>query len=151
MECSKMCGFVSLLCVRPALRGGESTVRSSMTIYNEVAANHPEYLPALLRGFHYDLDGKSPTGDPLQLTRVIPVFSWFEGQMSCRYNQKAIEDGARKVGRTLPPLEQEAIDYIHELCVRPDLELSMDFRPGDLGIFQKCLLRKAFGKLFGLS
>lgn len=124
--------IVALLCVRPAMQGGESTVRSSITIYNEVAANHPEYLPALLRGFHYDLDGKSPTGDPLQLTRVIPVFSWFQGQMSCRFNQKAIEDGARKVGRVLPPLEQAAIDYIHELCVRPDIELSMDFRPGDI-------------------
>jgi hypothetical protein len=123
---------VSLLCVRPAKQGGESTVRSSITIYNEVAANHPEYLPALLRGFHYDLDGKSPTGDPLQVTRVIPVFSWFEGQMSCRYNQKAIEGGARKVGRVLPALEQEAVNYIYELCTRPDIELSMDFRPGDI-------------------
>ena len=124
--------IVSLLCVRPSVQGGESTVRSSIAIYNEVAANHPEYLPALLRGFHYDLDGKSPTGDPLQLTRVIPVFSWFEAQMSCRFNQKAIEDGARKVGRVLPALEQDAINYIHELCVRPDIVLSMDFRPGDI-------------------
>ena len=124
--------IVGLLCIRPAKEGGQSTVRSAIALYNEILDRHPEYLPALHRGFQFDLDGKGPTGDPLAVTHVIPVYSWFEGQLSCRFNEKAIKDGAAKIGRTLPYLEREAIEWIGEQTTRPDLELSMDFQPGDI-------------------
>mgnify|MGYP003346999800 CR=1 FL=1 len=31
---------------------------SAMSIYNEILRTHPEYLPILIRGFHYDLRGE---------------------------------------------------------------------------------------------
>ncbi len=124
--------IVGLLCVRPAREGGESTIRSAITIYNEMLETHPEYLPALHRGFQFDLDGKGPTGDPLAVTHVIPVYSWFEGQLSCRFNEKAIKDGAAKIGRLLPDLEREAIEWISAQTVRTEFELSMEFQPGDI-------------------
>jgi hypothetical protein len=125
---------VCLLCVRKSQSGGASTIRSSMSIYNEVFDNHPEYLDVLHRGFQFDLDGKGPTGAPLEVTHHIPVFSWHEGHLSCRFNQKAIEDGARKAGHTLSTLEQDAINYVGELAIRDDLEFAMDFQIGDVQI-----------------
>ncbi len=124
--------IVGLLCVRTAKSGGESTVRSSMTIYNEVLDKHPEYLPALHRGFHYELDGKGPAGAPDEVTHRVPVYSWHEGHIACRFNQKAIEAGATKSGSGLDALEQEAIDFIGGAAIRPDIELSMTFEPGDI-------------------
>jgi hypothetical protein len=123
---------VGLLCVRPAKSGGKSTVSSSMTIYNEIFDHHPEMLPAAHHGYRFDLDGKGPTGHPKEVTNPLPVYSWFKGQLSCRYNQKAIEEGATKIGEPLTKLQQDTIRFIGETAIRPDVEYAMDFRPGDI-------------------
>lgn len=123
---------VGLLCVRPAVEGGASTIRSSTAIFNEIVENHPEYLPVLYRGFPYDLDGKAPSGDPMEVTHFVPVFSWCEGLVSCRFNQKAIEDGAKKIGRPLSSLEADAVNYVGNLAIDPKFEFAMDFKPGDI-------------------
>jgi hypothetical protein len=124
--------MVGLLCLRTAKSGGASTIRSAMAIYNEVLDAHPEYLPALHRGFHFELDGKGPTGAPNEVTHRVPVFSWHEGYLACRFNQKAIEGGAVKAGAGLTDLEQAAIDFVGQTALREDVELSMSFEPGDI-------------------
>ena len=103
-----------------------------MTIYNEIFDKHSEYLPALHRGFHFELDGKGPTGDPNEVTHRIPTFSWHEGYIACRFNQKAIEAGAIKAGAPLSDLEQAAVNFVGETAIRDDVELSMIFEPGDI-------------------
>jgi hypothetical protein len=123
---------VGLMCVRAAKSGGTSTIRSAMTIYNEALQNAPELVPALHRGFHFELDGKGPTGHPNEVTHRVPTFSWHQGYIACRFNQKAIEAGAVKAGAPLSTLEQRAVDFVGEAAVREDIELSMDFRPGDI-------------------
>jgi hypothetical protein len=123
---------VGLLCLRKARTGGASTIRSAMTIYNEILDQHPEYLPALHRGFHFELDGKGPTGRPDEVTHRIPVFSWHQGYLACRFNQKAIEGGAVKAGTPLTPLQRQAIDAVGVLAERDDIKLSMNFEPGDI-------------------
>lgn len=124
--------IVGLVCLRTAKAGGRSTIRSSMTIYNEIFDTHPEYLPALHRGFHFELDGKGPTGHPNEVTHRIPIFSWHEGYLACRYNQKAIENGAEKAGTPLSDLERAAIEFVGQTAIREDVEMSMTFEPGDI-------------------
>ncbi len=93
---------VGLLCVSTALRGGKSIIASAMTIYNEILAHHPEFLGVLCRGFHINLAGKGPTGRADELSRQrIPVFSYYRGRLSCRFNQKQIEDAALIRGEPL--------------------------------------------------
>jgi hypothetical protein len=123
---------VGLLCVRHAKSGGKSTLCSSSTVYNEVFDKHPEYLPVIHEGFRFDLDGKGPTGHPKEVTNPLPIFSWCEGQLSCRYNQKAIEEGAEKIGAPLNELQQAAVAFIGDTAIRPDLQYEMDFQPGDI-------------------
>ncbi len=123
---------VGLLCVRSSKSGGASTLCSSMTIYNEIFDHHPEMLPAAHHGYRFDLDGKGPTGHPKEVTNPLPVYSWFKGQLSCRYNQKAIEEGAAKIDEPLTKLQQDTINFIGETALRPDVQMSMDFQPGDI-------------------
>lgn len=123
---------VGLFSIRTAKEGGKSTLCSSSTVYNEVFDQHPEYLPVIHQGFRFDLDGKGPTGHPLEVTNPLPIYSWCEGQLSCRYNQKAIEEGAEKIGAPLTELQQAAVSFIGETAVRPDLQYEMDFQPGDI-------------------
>lgn len=123
---------VGLLCLRTAKHGGASTIRSAMTIYNEVLSDHPEFLDALHEGFAFELDGKGPTGHPNEVTHRIPTFSWHEGYLACRFNQKAIEGGAVKADAPLDALQQAAINFVGDTAIRADVELSMQFQPGDI-------------------
>jgi len=54
--------FVGLLCLRPALYGGESFVASSGLLYNTVIGEHPEYLPILNKSFPTDWRSEEPPG-----------------------------------------------------------------------------------------
>jgi hypothetical protein len=142
------CDVVALLCVRSARKGGESTFSSSMTIYNEILKLHPEFLQPLYRGFYFDLAGKGVTGGADETTRNrVPVFSYYDNRLSCRFNSKQIRDGAAKAGVTLSALEDAAVDCVENLAMRDDIRYQMDFRPGDIQLLNNhCILhsRNAF-------
>jgi hypothetical protein len=124
---------VGLLCVQPALSGGESTVASATSIYNIIAQQSPHCLAVLKRGFRINLAGKGPTGEAAECShRAIPVFSDFAGKVSCRFNQKQIEDAAQILGTPLSDLEREAIALVGVLAVSDELRLDMDFKRGDV-------------------
>ncbi len=134
--------LVGLLCVERAARGGESIIASAMTIYNEILEHYPQYLEVLCRGFRINLAGKGPSGRPDELSRRrIPVFSYYAGRLSCRFNQKQIEDAARILGKPLTALEQEAIQCVTDLALRSDIRFDMSFEPGDLQLLNNhCIL-----------
>ena len=124
---------VGLLCLHPAKSGGESMIASSMTIYNEILRTRPEFLEPLSAGFHFDLRGEGVTaaGDEVTHNRV-PVFSYFQGRLSCRYNGKTIIDGMEKAGSPLSPLELEAVEYVRELACRDGIRLDLKLAKGDI-------------------
>lgn len=127
------CDFVALLCERPAKRGGESAVVSSLAMYNRILAEHPEYLAPLCEGFHLDLVGKGTTAKELSHHR-IPVFSWFGGKMSARFNKRQIELGAEKHAGGLDELSQAAIDYVRDISMHDEFRLAMEFQAGDIQV-----------------
>jgi hypothetical protein len=124
---------VGLLCVHPAKQGGQSRIASSVAIFNHILAEHPDYLPLLCEGFHYDLRGEGVTGERDEVTfNRIPVFSWYEGRMSCRYNGKTIQDGMRKAGLPLSDEEAAIVEYVREIADTDKFRYDMDFEPGDI-------------------
>ncbi|MEQ8394390.1 TauD/TfdA family dioxygenase [Thalassobaculum sp.] len=125
--------IVGLLCRHPARSGGESLIASSTAIYNHLAAERPELIPPLLEGFHYDLRGEGVTDDPDETTfHRVPVFSWFEGRLSCRFNGKSIEEGMIKRGQPLSGLALEAVREVGRLAVSAPFRYDMTFEKGDL-------------------
>ena len=136
--------IVGLLCVRTAKEGGESTIASAMTIYNEILAHHPEYLDALYNGFHYDVRGEGVTGRSNEVTRNrVPVFSYFDGRLSCRFNKRAIETAAQKMAQPLTELEQAAIDTVARLTLDPAMRHDMSLQPGDLQLLNNHMVLHA--------
>jgi hypothetical protein len=126
---------VTLLCVEKAKEGGLSSLVSTVSIHNEIVKNHPEYLEVLYEGFYHDYRGYGPSGDPNEVTAVpIPVFEYNNGRVNCAFAKKIIETGAKKRGVPLTPLQQAAIDYVHELGTREDLRIDMMLEPGDIQI-----------------
>ena len=122
-----------LLCVRQAKSGGLSRIASAAAIYNDIFVNHPEFLAPLCRGFHHDVRGEGPTGKFDEVTDIaIPVFSYFAGKLSCCLNPKAIATAQEKIGGTLSSLEREALAYIEERAMAPDIRFEFMLEPGDI-------------------
>lgn len=125
------CDLVGLLCLRQGIEGGLSSLVSSVTMYNEILANHPEYLGLLYSGFYYVRREEVFTGTGLS-DRPVPVFGHKDGVVSCRYLRRQIDSGAERRGVPHTPVEKAALDYVDELTSRDDLRLDMDFVPGDI-------------------
>ncbi len=125
--------LVGLLCVHPAQQGGESIIASATAIFNSILRDAPECLDALYDGFHYDVRGEGVTGKMTEVTRNrVPVYSYHKGRMSCRYNAKAIETAADKMGEPLAQMQRTALRLIEDRFNDPACHLKMVLQPGDL-------------------
>lgn len=123
--------MVGLLCLRRSLEGGLSSIVSSVTVHNEIAKSHPEYLGLLYNGFYYIRREAALTERGVS-DRPIPVFGYRDGQVSARYIRNQINAGAVKREVPLTTFEQAALDYLDEQTRRPDLRLDMDLQAGDI-------------------
>ena len=85
--------------MHPAKSGGESKVVSAVSIFNRIFEHEPELVEPLLNGFHFDLRGEGVTSDPNEVTfHRVPIFSYYAGYLSCRFNVRTAVDGMRKGG-----------------------------------------------------
>jgi hypothetical protein len=126
---------VGLLCIHPAKRGGQSLIASTGAIYNEICRKHPEYLPTLLRGYHYDLRGEGPSGNSDEVTdNRVPVFSWWQDRMSCRFHGRSIREGMKKANEPLQGIDADAVDYVETLAADDRFRFDMDLELGDIQI-----------------
>ena len=125
--------MVALFCVNTARSGGESMLSSSMSIYNEMLANHRELLPILYRGFKRDLRGEGVTASLDELTEnELPIFSYYGGQLSCDFNDKIIRSAHIKMGQPLSEIEEEALERMLVVAQRPDIQFRMYLQKGDI-------------------
>jgi alpha-ketoglutarate-dependent taurine dioxygenase len=126
--------ILSLLCVRQAKSGGMNTLASSMAIYNEILARHEQFIEPLYEGFHYNIRGNGPPQRYRDMTaHRVPVYSYYQGKLSCRFNQKAILTSEQLPG--VPPLsqlEKDAVNKVAELSMLPELSFEIRLEPGDL-------------------
>jgi Taurine catabolism dioxygenase TauD, TfdA family len=104
---------------------------SSVTVHNEILAQHPEHLGLLYNGFYYIRREAALTEHGVS-ERPIPVFGYAAGMVSCRYIRNQINAGAVKRGVSLTVFEQAALDHLDEHTRRADLRLDMDLQPGDI-------------------
>lgn len=126
--------LVTLLCVHPAKEGGMNNISCTMAVYNELVDAHPEYLEPLYTGFHYNIRGNGPVGPHKDITaHRVPVFSYYDDMLSCRYNQKAILTAEQLPGvDPLTDLEKDAINYVAELAMRDDIRFDIYLEAGDI-------------------
>ena len=84
---------VTLLCMQTARSGGESIIMSSVSLFNKFLNKYPDHLPYLFEGYHFDLRGEGAKGEKYEVTyRPVPIYSYHQGTLSCRYNQKTISE-----------------------------------------------------------
>ncbi|MGE7767055.1 TauD/TfdA family dioxygenase [Peribacillus sp. NPDC096540] len=121
---------VGLLCLRKAKSGGLSSIASAIAVYNEILEKHPEYLETLYRPFNHDLRGEEAPGQSPIFTS--PIFSYYDGKLSCRYLRQYVESAQSKTGISLTKEEIEVFNYIDSLTHDTNMHIDMMMEPGDM-------------------
>ena len=121
---------VGLLCVRQSAMGGMTTLASSMTVFNQFLAKHPEFLPMLFEGFQWDRFGEHGKGEAASSPQPIPIFSAAGGQLSCRYNRSWITGSFARANRTMTNAETAMFEFFDEVAERNRIEFTL--QPGDV-------------------
>jgi hypothetical protein len=122
---------VGLLCLRQAKSGGRSLLLSSATVHEILRREHPDAMAILARGFAWDRrEEHGPGEDPVG--PVVPVLGFHRGRFRAIYNRNFNETVFKRRGVAMPPEERDALDALDAVIAREDLQLPMDFQPGDV-------------------
>lgn len=130
---------VSLLTLKSAPTGGRSLLVSGAAIYNAVLRERPDILPILYRGFHHHRREERGPDDPKVTPWRTPVFAFYDEQFHVIYVRPSI-DYCEAEGITITPAEREAMDVVDAVIARPEMQVSMALRPGDLQIVNNFLV-----------
>lgn len=126
------CDIVGLMCVRPARKGGVSLISSSISIYNKILQERPDLLNVLFEGFYHDLRGEQLPGTPPVTPYKIPVFSHYEGKLSCRYVGSTIFLAAKRTGYVFSKQEAEVLELFEQLAESDEMCYAMELQEGDM-------------------
>lgn len=132
---------VSLLCAETAASGGKSLLVSGAAIYNAMVREHSEYLPILYRGFHHHRrEERGPDGTAAAVVEWrTPVFGFYGDRFHIIYIRPSI-DWCEKEGVVISAEERAALDFVDEVIARPETQVSMGLRRGDLQIVNNFLV-----------
>jgi hypothetical protein len=123
---------VGLLCLKTSRTGGQSTLVSSTTLYNEMVRQRPDLVMELLKPLCYTRWGEIPEGK--QRYGEVPVFMPVNGRMVAFLNVRTTLMKAQRFPEVprLTARQVEALDFLDALARDPSTYLSMEFRPGDM-------------------
>tara|TARA_Y100000816_G_scaffold233763_1_gene179215 strand:- start:1529 stop:2572 length:1044 start_codon:yes stop_codon:yes gene_type:complete len=124
--------IVTLLCLNKAKIGGESLLVSSMTIFNEILENHPDYLPTLFEPFPLDRRGEEGPGQ--KGYSMTPVYYEKNGKISSYFLRQYFESSKRFDEVKITQKQREALEIVDKLANDKRLYMRMMFEPGDIQI-----------------
>jgi Taurine catabolism dioxygenase TauD, TfdA family len=122
--------LVGLLCIRPAMKGGTSTLVSTAAVHDELLRRRPDLLEIMYEPWWFD----RRRGDGPESFVQCPIYAMNDsGRLFAFYGPDLIKSAPR--GEGVPPLtpqQVEAMAVLDELNSTPEFQLHMDFRCGDI-------------------
>ena len=108
--------IVGLLCLQPALEGGNSLICSATAVHEQLRAAHPDDLKLLYQDFIRDIVTPGAGQQGIAENR-FPVFSYgyYGSGLTFRYMRYWIETGCRRAGLPLLEAELKAFDRLDTL------------------------------------
>ncbi|MEM1332559.1 MAG: TauD/TfdA family dioxygenase [Actinomycetota bacterium] len=122
---------VALMCLRPSMEGGASSLVSGATIYNTMLERRPELAARLFDEYHWDWKRQDPNA-PAD-TYVSPIISHVDGVFSSYAGSMMVFSAQEYDG--VPELtadQREALELYDEIAQEDGLAIDMDFQPGDI-------------------
>jgi len=123
------CDVVTLLCVRPARRGGASKIVSAVSVAEAIRARRPDLHDLLGQHYWCSRQGEEAGGE--HKVYAMPLFAEHAGKFTTQYSRTFVEAAQRlpEVPR-LTAAQNEALDLHAAVC--EELAFTMDLQPGDL-------------------
>jgi hypothetical protein len=119
---------VTLLCVRPAAKGGLSKVVSGPGVYNTILARRPDLHALLCAPYYHSREGEAGGRDRYY---AMPIFGMRDGRFTSQYSRTFVENAQHIPGvPKLTAAQNEALDLWAEVC--EEQCYGMDMWPGDL-------------------
>lgn len=124
--------FVALLCLRPAMSGGESGLISFDSVYNRLLERHAEVLPRLYQPFYFDRQREHAPDDTLY--SFEPVFEFNDNVLQTRLATSLIRQGYSVADEEMDAETRQALSALDEVMESDDLGKTFDFEPGEIQI-----------------
>ena len=122
---------VGLMCLQPAISGGESIVASSMTVFNTLLEEHPEWLPIVFERFACDWKMEEPPGSPGWYPQSL--YCYVDGWLSATLKTGFLRSAQRFAGvEPLTGAELACLEYLESIPKRPGMTLHMALEAGDI-------------------
>ncbi len=123
---------IGFLCLRPARHGGTRRFASAATVYNVMAADHPDELRVLIRPFQVAL--QEPHPDYGHHWTRLPFVSLRDGVFNACAYPVHIKRAQRLAGvAELTVAQKKALDVFNKVADR--VAVSLELRPGDIEYF----------------
>lgn len=124
--------YVGLLCVRPAMEGGISSIVSFYSVYNEMLARHPELVERLYQPYLFDRQREHAPGDPRLLSH--PLFQTRDGRTLCRLSHRHVVTGYTMAGQEMDECGKQALHALESIMMEPRFAREFFFEAGQIQI-----------------
>lgn len=124
--------FVGLLCLRPAVEGGESGLISFDSIYNKLVQRYPDLVPRFFEPFYFDRQREH--GPDEELYSFRPVFEFHDDVLHARLSSNLIRQGYEVAEQEMDELTVQALAALDDVMESEELGKTFDFRPGQIQI-----------------
>jgi hypothetical protein len=125
-DASDLAGFV---CLSQAASGGANLFASAAAVHDVLTNEAPELLHEYYRLWNWNVGGLQIPGSPLTVSS--PIFSFYAGELSCRYGSSMLRKGASGAGGHLTAEQVRALDLFEEVVQRPEVVLRHALRRGE--------------------
>jgi len=111
--------YVGLLCLRPAVEGGESGLISFDSVHNKLLEKYPEVLPRLYQPFYFDRQREH--ADDEQLYSFRPVFDVNNNVLHTRLSSNLIRQGYVVAGEEMDDETVRTLAALDDVMESPEL------------------------------
>lgn len=119
--------ILGLLCVYPALEGGESQFASGPAAHNAILETRPDVLPILYRGFPHHRRSEQRDDQPDVTPYDVPIFSTnARGEVCINFTYSSILPALHALGREMTDEELDAIEVLRKVLVRQQAEVRLE-------------------------
>jgi hypothetical protein len=135
---------VGLLCLETPIRGGESSIASAVTVYNDMLERRPELLRVLCEPYYRDRRGEIPPG--MEPWYKLAIFNCFQGYFAASIEPTYIGSADRfDAVPAMTPLQREAFEMVQ--AVADENRFDAGFARGDMQFLNNHVIfhtRRAF-------
>ena len=122
-----------LTCYNQAKSGGQSLISSGVTAHNYLFKERPDLAEAAYQFFYFSRQEEQAADEKPFYS--LPLFEEMNGNLFCNWNRNRVQSAQNLKGvPKLSKLQQETMDALDEILIRPELMYTMYLEPGDMQI-----------------